>query len=355
MHYVKLGGSPLEVSSICLGTMTFGEQNSEQDAHAQLAAALEHGINFIDTAEMYPVMPRAETCGMSESIIGRWLKKIGCREGFVLATKVAGPSCGMPWIRQGAFDVRAADIVTACEASLRRLQTDYIDLYQLHWPNRKVPMFGQLYFDPRGEQQVAPIEEQLHALQQLVSQGKVRYIGVSNETPYGVGECIRLAEANGYPHIVTVQNAFNLLNRSVENGLDESLYRHGVSLLAYSPLAFGRLTMKYDTGPVLGHADSPRGRLEVFPHTWSPRYMRPAIAEACVRYNEIASRHGWSLTQLSLAYCFQNCKVASTVIGATTLDQLCEAIRIAEMPIDLSPDVLDEIDAVRWSIRDPAQ
>ena len=252
MNKVFLGQSDLQVTPICLGTMTFGEQVNEADAHAILDRAVERGINFLDTAEMYAVPPRAETFGATETIIGRWLaQRPGLRQKLVLATKVAGPSRGMPWVRAGA-GLTAADIFASCEASLRRLQTDVIDLYQIHWPERHVPMFGAMYYDPAKETSQTPIREQLEALATLVRQGKVRHIGLSNETPYGVHEFVRLAEQHGLPRVATVQNAYCLLNRSVENGLDEPMHRLQVSLLPYSPLAFGLLTGKYDASGLTG-------------------------------------------------------------------------------------------------------
>jgi aryl-alcohol dehydrogenase-like predicted oxidoreductase len=353
MQFTTLGDSDLSVSHIGLGTMTFGEQNSECESFALLDHAVVAGINFIDTAEMYPVYPKAETYGASECIIGRWLNKTGNRDKLVIATKVAGPSRSLIWIRNGALNVTGADIIAACDASLKRLQTDYIDLYQIHWPNRKAPIFGQLYFDPVGESETCSIEEQLEALQCLHAAGKIRYVGVSNETAYGVGEFVRLAEVKGLPRIVSVQNAYNLLNRSVENGIDESLHRYGLSLLAYSPLAFGRLTMKYENGAKIGQATEPRGRLDLFPVNWSPRYLRPEVAEACEHYRCVASDYGLTLTQLALAFCYRNSKVSSTVIGSTTLEQLQQCLNADQVMLPL--ELLAEIDAIRWKIRDPAQ
>lgn len=349
----KLGGSELMVSDICLGTMTYGEQNTEADGHAQLDYAVSRGINFIDTAEMYPVQPSEKTFGSTEKIIGNWLKQSGKRNDIVLASKVAGPSRGMGWIRGGAEDLTKADIISACEGSLKRLQTDVIDLYQIHWPNRNTPAFGALYFNPARDKKYTPIEEQLEAMQTLVQQGKIRYLGLSNETPYGLGEFIRLAEKHGLPKPVSVQNAYNIINRHVENGLYEQLYRYDVGLLAYSPLAFGRLTMKYERGPKFGEASAPRGRLEVFPPTWSPRYMRPEVIEACEAYAALAKKNNMSATQLALAFCYQMSCVASTIIGATTLEQLKENIDAYDC--QMSPELLEEIDAIRWKLRDPAQ
>lgn len=349
----KLGSSDLIVSDICLGTMTFGEQNTEADGHAQLDYATANGVNFIDTAEMYPVQPSEKTFGSTEKIIGTWLKKTGKRKDIVLASKVAGPSRGMGWIRGGAEDLTKADIIAACEASLKRLQTDVIDLYQIHWPNRNTPAFGALYFNPARDKKFTPIEEQLEAMQTLITQGKIRYVGLSNETPYGVGEFVRIAEKNNLPKPVSVQNAYNIINRHVENGLYEQLYRYELGLLAYSPLGFGRLTMKYERGPKFGEAATPRGRLEVFPPNWSPRYMRPDVIEACEAYAALAKKNNMSATQLALAFCYQKDCVASTIIGATTIEQLKENIDAYTQKI--SPELFEEIDAIRWTHRDPAQ
>ena len=242
MNLVSLGASDLRVTPICLGTMTFGEQVAEADAHAILDRALERGINFLDTAEMYSVPARAETYGATETSLGNWFRKTpSARSKVVLASKVAGPSRGMPWVREGA-GLTAKDIIASCEGSLRRLQTDVIDLYQIHWPERNVPMFGAMYYDPAKERTETSIQEQLEALQTLVRQGKVRHVGLSNETPYGVHEFVRLADQHGLPRIATVQNVYCLVSRSLDNGLDESMHRLGVSLLAYSPLGFGQHT-----------------------------------------------------------------------------------------------------------------
>ncbi len=257
MNNAQLGQSDLHVSPICLGTMTFGEQVDEATSHAILGCALARGINFIDTAEMYSVPTRAETFGATETIIGNWFAKTpGARHKLVLATKVAGPSRGMPWVRAGA-GMTAHDIVASCEGSLRRLQTDVIDLYQIHWPERHVPLFGTAYYDPAKEQSKTSIHEQLETLGRLVQAGKLRYIGLSNETPYGVHEFVRLAEQHHLPRVASVQNTYCLLNRAVDNGLDESMHRLGVSLLAYSPLGVGLLTGKYDVSGTEG-PDAPQ-------------------------------------------------------------------------------------------------
>ncbi len=352
MEFTTLGRSDLKVSRICLGTMTFGQQVDEAGTHAILDRALASGINFIDTAEMYAVPARAETYNATEKLIGSWLaKNPQARERIILATKVTGPSRGMPWIRGGGADLSGADIIEACEASLRRLQTEVVDLYQLHWPNRNVPMFGGVYFDPAKETATTGIHAQLEALAQLVKAGKVRHIGLSNETPYGVCEFIRLAEQHGLPRIVSVQNAYSLLNRIPENGLDEALYRHQVSMLAYSPLAFGSLTGKYD---LLGLADPVKpGRLAIFESMKKQRWARPDSLRAAKRYNQLARDHGLSPISLALSWCASRWQTASTIIGVTSIAQLDE--NLAAFGAKLSPELLAEIDQIRWEIRDPAQ
>ena len=352
MEFTTLGRSDLKVSRICLGTMTFGQQVDEAGTHAILDRALASGINFIDTAEMYAVPARAETYNATEKLIGSWLaKNPQARERIILATKVTGPSRGMPWIRGGGADLSGADIIEACEASLRRLQTEVVDLYQLHWPNRNVPMFGGVYFDPAKETATTGIHAQLEALAQLVKAGKVRHIGLSNETPYGVCEFIRLAEQHGLPRIVSVQNAYSLLNRIPENGLDEALYRHQVSMLAYSPLAFGSLTGKYD---LLGLADPVKpGRLAIFESMKKQRWARPDSLRAAKRYNQLARDHGLSPISMALSLCASRWQTASTINGVTSIAQLDE--NLAAFGAKLSPELLAEIDQIRWEIRDPAQ
>jgi aryl-alcohol dehydrogenase-like predicted oxidoreductase len=352
MDRTRLGRSDLEVSRICLGTMTFGEQVGEADAHAILDRALALGVDFIDTAEMYAVPARRETYGATETIIGRWFeRRPGVRDQVVLATKVAGPSRGMDWIRGGSADLRAADIVAACDASLARLRTDRIDLYQIHWPNRNAPSFGALCFDPTRDKTFTSIDDQLEAMQRLVAAGKVRYIGLSNETPWGVMEFLRVAEPRGWPRIVSVQNPYALTNRVVDNGLDEVLHRTGVSLLAYSPLGFGALTGKYDEVG-LDAAVQP-GRLALFDSMKKQRWARPESLAAARRYNALARKHGLSPTRMALAFCYRNWRVASTIIGVTTVAQLQEDV--AAWGTTLPAELLAAIDDIRWELRDPAQ
>ena len=349
MQKIQLGASDLQVSKICLGTMTFGEQNTEADAHSQLDYAFERGINFIDTAEMYPVQPRAETQGATERFIGTWLKKTGLRDKVVLATKAAGPNSAITWIRGGrARNFDAANLKAAVDASLKRLQTEHIDLYQLHWPSRNVPVFGNNVFNPKHERNSVPIEETLAALDDLVKAGKIGAIGVSNESCWGVNEFIKQSEMKGLPRIASIQNLYNLTARHYATSLlDETCYRENVSLLAYSPLAFGQLTGKYIDDP------KAHGRLTIFPSNWSPRYVRPATVAAATRYAQLARDNGLTPTQLALAWCYSRWFVASTIIGATTLAQLKE--NIDAFDIQLPAEVIAQVDAIHASITNPGQ
>ncbi|HET7794157.1 MAG TPA: aldo/keto reductase [Rhizobacter sp.] len=352
MQHVTLGRSDLRVTSICLGTMTFGEQVGEALAHQLLDHAVARGIDFIDTAEMYSVPARRETYGATERIIGNWFaSRPGMRQKVVLATKVAGPSRNMDWVRNGAANLTPADIRQACDDSLARLRTDCIDLYQIHWPNRNAPIFGGIYFDPKHDKEYTSIREQLEALAGLVKAGKVRYIGLSNETPWGVSEFVKLAEAHGLPRVATVQNPYALTSRALDNGLDETLYRLDVSLLAYSPLAFGALTGKYDA---TGFQTSKElGRLAAFESSRKQRWGRAEALEAARLYNALARQHGLTPTQLALAFCYTSWRVASTIIGVTNQQQLDEDLDAAS--VTLSAELLAEIDTIRWKHRDPAQ
>ncbi|MCU0941297.1 MAG: aldo/keto reductase [Hydrogenophaga sp.] len=350
MKLVTLGQSPLRAAPICLGTMTFGEQVDQATSHRILDRALERGVDFLDAAEMYSVPARAETCGATETILGNWFARTpGLRQKVVLATKVAGPSRGMPWIRGEVAGLSKAEIVQACEGSLRRLQTDVIDLYQIHWPARNVPAFGAISFDPTKDKPHASVHEQLDAMADLVKAGKVRAIGLSNESPYGVHEFVRLAEQHGLPRVATVQNPYCLINRSYENGLDETCHRLGVSLLAYSPLGFGLLTGKYDdTGLVGDH-----GRMALFETMRKQRWGRPEALDTARRYNALARANGLTPSQLALAFCYRNWRVASTIIGVTSVAQLDECLDA--WGVELSPELLAEVDKIRWESRDPAQ
>lgn len=344
MEYRTLGDSELRVSRICLGTMTFGQQNNAVEAHAQLDFALAQGINFIDTAEMYAVPARAETCGATESIIGEWLKRQP-RDRIVLATKVTGPARALKWIRGGPPALDGANIRAAIEGSLKRLRTDYVDLYQLHWPERNQPLFGQWAFDPSREREGTSIRAQLEVLADLVKEGKIRYVGLSNEHPWGVMQFIRLADEHDLPRVVSVQNAYSLLNRVFEYGLAEVCYRERVGLLAYSPLAFGHLSGKYRANP------GARGRLTEF-ENFGQRYVKPNVSPAVEAYVELAHRHGMSPATLALAFVYARWFVASTIIGATTMAQLEENVSASR--IELPVELVDEIDAVHLRYTNPA-
>ena len=351
MKKIKLGTTDLHVTPVCLGTMTFGEQVAQAEAHAILDRSLDLGVNFVDTAEMYSVPAKAETFGSTESILGHWFAKHpGARQKVVLASKVAGPSRGMPWIREGT-GMTAQDILNSCDASLKRLQTDVIDLYQIHWPERHVPAFGTMYFDVRQAAIETSIHEQLEAMAKLVKAGKVRHIGLSNETPYGIHEFVRLAEQHGLPRITSVQNPYCLVNRTFDNAMDETCHRLGVSLLAYSPLGFGSLTGKYDQTGLEGNG-APMGRLAKYESVRKQRWARPSTLEASRLYNQLARDNGMTPTQMALAFCYTRWSVACTLIGVTSVAQLEENLNV--WGTELSAQVLTEIDAIRLTHRDPA-
>ena len=340
----QLGESALHVSEICIGTMTFGAQNSEAEGHAQLDRAFSAGVNFIDTAEMYAVPPNAERYGKTEQIVGNWLAR-QARDKVILATKAAGPGRPLNWIRGGPTGFDRANLRAAVEGSLRRLRTDYIDLYQLHWPARNQAMFGEWQFDPAAEREATPIHETLQALSELVNEGKIRYVGLSNEHPWGVMEFMRLARERDLPRIASVQNAYHLLNRSFESGLAEICYREKISLLPYSPLAFGTLTGKYLANP------DAVGRITLF-GGFGQRYAKPNVAPAVAAYVELARQIGMTPTQLALAFVYSRWFVTSTIIGATTLVQLDENLGAHALP--LAPAVLAAIDAIHLRYTNPA-
>ena len=347
MEYRRLGRSDLRVSAICLGTMTFGEQNTEDEGHAQLDYAFERGVNFIDTAELYPIPPRAETQGATETIIGNWMKARGNRHQVILATKVAGP--GRDWLdhfRGGGNRLDRANIQAAVEDSLRRLQTDYIDYYQLHWPDRRTNCFGRLGYDwPELEPETVPLEETLEALDDLVRAGKVRHVGVSNETPWGLMRLLCLSESRGWPRIQGIQNPYSLLNRSFEVGLAEISRFESVGLLAYSPLGFGVLTGKYLDG-----RRPPGARLTRFPDY--TRYSNPQAEAATREYVALARASGLDPAQMALAFVTSRPFTTSTIIGATTLDQL--KTDLESVDLTLTPDVLEAIEAIHRRHPNPA-
>ncbi|MBH8581708.1 NADP(H)-dependent aldo-keto reductase [Bisbaumannia pacifica] len=334
MQTRPLGDTGIEVSRLCLGTMTFGEQNSEAEAHEQLDRAVAFGINFIDTAEMYPVPPRAETQGRTETYIGNWLKARGSRDDVIIASKIAGP--GMDYLRGGSRLTRE-QIHQAVETSLRRLQTDYIDLYQLHWPDRYTNFFGRMGYEHKEEEVSTPLEESLSALQELVESGKVRAIGLSNETPWGLMQSLRLAERLGLPKVASIQNPYNLLNRTFEIGLAEIAHRENVGLLAYSPLAFGVLSGKYLDGQW-----PPGARLTLFERF--QRYNSQSAMEATRAYVEIAREHDLDPAQMALAFVNSRSFLTSNIIGATTMEQL--ESNLASESLKLEPAVLEAIEAV---------
>jgi aryl-alcohol dehydrogenase-like predicted oxidoreductase len=336
MKTIFLGNSDLNVTYICLGTMTFGQQNTEADAHAQLDYALEQGINFIDTAEMYPVPPRGETSGRTEKYVGTWLKQRP-RDTIILASKVTGPGRSFEWIRDGQLNFSRANLQRALEGSLQRLQTDYLDLYQLHWPDRNVPVFGGYHFDPTRERETVPLRETIATLGEFIQAGKIRHWGMSNETPWGLMSALRIADELGVPRPVSVQNAYNLMNRIWEDGLSEIGYRENVGLLAYSPLGFGFLSGKYHDNP------EAEGRATLF-SGFAGRYGKPNVEPAVAAYVELARQHGLTPTQLALAFVYNRWCVASTIIGATTMEQLREDIAAAE--VTLTPDVLERIEEI---------
>ncbi len=346
METRRLGRSDIHVSSICLGSMTWGEQNSEAEGHAQLSRAFDRGINFIDTAEMYAVPTRAATQGESERIIGTWIAGGAVpRDRIVLATKVTGPSDRFTWIRGSApTRLDRASILAACEGSLKRLRTDHIDLYQLHWPDRPVNKFGQLDYEHSTDDSV-PLEESLAALGELVAAGKVRLAGISNETAWGAMECLRLAEVQGLPRVASIQNPFNLLNRTFEINLSEIALREDLGLLAYGALASGTLSGKY-----LDDARPAGTRMALFPD-YFPRYLKPRAQAATARYVALARRHGLDPAQMALAFAVSRPFVTSVIIGATSLAQLDSNIDAAGLA--LSDDVLDDIAALHRDDHNP--
>jgi aryl-alcohol dehydrogenase-like predicted oxidoreductase len=344
MDYRELGRSGLRVSSLCLGTMTFGEQNSEAEGHAQLDYAFGRGINFVDAAEIYPVPPKPETQGRTEAIIGTWLAARQNRDKVVIATKVAGRGRSV-WLRQDGSLTRqsAAQIREAVEGSLKRLRTDYIDLYQLHWPDRPMRVFeGLNYLHIEGDSH--PIHEILGMLGDLVAGGKVRFVGLSNETPWGVMSFLKASEQRGLPRPVSIQNAYNLVNRTFELGLSEVAYREQVGLLAYSPLGQGYLTGKYEGGAL-----PPRSRKTLFDRLG--RYEQGNGPRAISTYVALAHRHGFDPAQMAIAFAMSRPFVTSAIIGATTVDQLKTDIDAAALR--LSPEALADIDHIHLDYPNP--
>lgn len=345
MKYTVLPNTNLKVSTICLGTMTFGNQNTESEAHEQLDYAIAQGINFIDTAEMYPIGGNAEIFGSTERYIGTWIKKIGAseREKLVIATKIAGPNRGLDYIRQ-PLDFSKKSIHEAVELSLKNLQTDYIDLYQMHWPERVMNMFQKRGVQKLDENWQDNIFEVLTIFDGLIKEGKIKHIGVSNENPWGVMRFLVESEKHGLPRITTIQNPFSLLNRLYEVGLSEMTMRENVGLLAYSPLGFGFLTGKHLNGL------AKNSRLDLFRNF--VRYTNENCFKATQLYKELAEKNGLTLTEMAIAFVNQQDFVTSTIIGATTIDQLKE--NIAAFDVQLNEEVIAEIEKIQELIPNPA-
>ncbi|HAI07554.1 aryl-alcohol dehydrogenase-like predicted oxidoreductase [Pantoea sp. AN62] len=345
MHYHRIPHSTLEVSQLGLGTMTFGEQNSEADAHAQLDLAIRSGINFIDTAEMYPVPPRPETQGLTEQYIGSWLKQRGSRDKIILASKVSGPSHGNDASIRPNMALDRKNIREALDASLKRLNTDYLDLYQLHWPQRQTNYFGKLGYQYSETTAQVTLLETLEALTEQVRAGKIRYIGVSNETAWGVMRYLQLAEKHELPRIISIQNPYSLLNRSFEVGLAEISQHEGVELLAYSSLAFGTLSGKYLNGA------QPAGARNTLFSRFT-RYSGEQSQQAIAEYVALARQHQIDPSQMALAYVRQQPFVASTLLGATTLEQL--QTNIDSFNLTLNAEILEGIEAIHRRYTYPA-
>ena len=343
MKYTKLPNTNLKVSKICLGSMTWGQQNTEAEGHSQIDFALENGVNFIDTAEMYSVPSNPETQGSTERIIGSWLKKSGKRDKIVLASKIAGPGDQVSHIRKNLGFSKEA-LKHAIDGSLKRLQTDYIDLYQLHWPDRNTNFFGKRGYkhDP-DEKWQDNFKEILENLNDFIKSGKIRAIGLSNETPYGLMRYLEESK-NNLPKVATVQNPYSLLNRKDEVGLTEVLHRENVGLLPYSPLGMGTLSGKYlNSSPA-------NARLTLFPQY--ARYTNEQAVKATRLYQDLANKHNLSLTHLALAFVNQQSFVTSSIIGATSIEQLSENIKSIE--VELNNEILEEIDKIHEQIPNPA-
>lgn len=346
MKYNNLGNTNVKVSAICLGTMTFGQQNNEAEGHQQLDFALDQGVNFIDTAELYSIPPNPDTYGSTETIIGSWLAKRGRRDDIVLATKIAGG--GFDWvshIREGKTRFSAYHINQALKASLKRLQTDYIDLYQLHWPERTTNYFGRLNYTEHSEQELTPIDQTLRVLQKHVQAGKIRYIGLSNETPWGIMQFLNLAKQYDLPVVASVQNPYSLLNRSYEIGCAEISHREKVGLLAYSPLGFGVLSGKYLNGNQPTNA-----RMTLWP-SYS-RYTNPQAISATQAYVDLANKYGLDPAQMALAFVNSRPFLTSNIIGATSIEQL--KTNIGSIDVELPIELLHDIELIHQTFPNPA-
>ena len=337
MNYKKLGNTDIDVSTICLGTMTWGEQNTQEEAFEQMDYALDQGVNFWDTAEIYAIPPKKNTYGKTEEFIGNWFEKTKKREKVVLASKVAGP--GLSWIRNGKSQYNKKNLHEAVNSSLARLKTDYIDLYQLHWPERKTNYFGKLGYEHKDDNDWNKFEDILFVLDELIKDGKIRYIGISNETAWGLTKFLEISKLKDLPKMMSVQNPYNLLNRSYEVGLAEVSIREKSGLLAYSPLAFGFLSGKYRNGKL-----PEKSRMKLFGDLF-PRYKTPNGASAIEKYYEISKKNGLDFSQMSLKFCEIQQFVTSVIIGATTMEQL--KINIESVNIKLIDEIINEINEVQ--------
>ena len=345
MKFKKIGKTDINVSLICLGTMTWGEQNSQEEAFAQMDYSEEKGINFFDTAELYPVPPKSETYTKTETIIGNWFDQKKNRDQVILATKISGP--GPSWIRGGGMQYFEKSFSKAIEDSLRRLKTDYIDLYQLHWPERNTNYFSKLgYKHDEKEEEWNSFESILKILNKFIDQGKIRHIGISNETPYGLTQFLKISEIYKLPRVVSVQNPYSLVNRTYEVGMTEISIRDQVGLLAYSPLGFGVLSGKY-----LNNQMPEGSRLKLFSNSF-PRYQGTRTSKAVEDYSSVAQKYNLSLTQMSLAFVNQQEFITANIIGATSMEQLKE--NIDSVNVVLNEDILKDINAIHNENPNPA-
>ena len=338
MNYKKLGNTDLDVSTICLGTMTWGEQNTQNEGFEQMDFALGEGVNFWDTAELYAIPPKKNTYGKTEEIIGNWVEKTKIRNEVILATKIAGP--GLDWIRDGEYQYNKKNITDAVNQSLKRLKTDFIDLYQLHWPERKTNYFGRLgYVHKEQDKNWNDFEDILKIFEDLIKDGKIRYIGISNETACGLSKFLEISKIKNLPRMMSVQNPYNLLNRTYEVGLAEISIRERSGLLAYSPLAFGYLTGKYRNGQL-----PDKSRMKLFGNFF-PRYQTETGKKATEQYYNIAKKYKLDFAQMSLKFCELQPFVTSVIIGATTMDQL--KTDIESVNVDLNEEILKEINEIQ--------
>ena len=344
MKYRKLGNTDIDVSVICLGTMTFGEQNSQQDGFDQMNYALERGVNFFDTAELYSVPPTSESYGKTEVMIGNWFEKRKNRDKIILASKVAGPGCD--WIRGGENNFNEKNIGEAIDKSLKRLKTDYIDLYQLHWPERPTNCFGRREYDHKeNEREWNDFESILKALEKFITKGKIRYIGMSNETPYGLSKYLELSRSKNLPRMMSVQNPYSLVNRTYEVGMSEISIREKCGLLVYYPLAAGALSGKYRNGKMPKNA-----RMTLF-KGWE-RMINPLAMKAYDEYYTLAKEYNLTMVQLAQAFVNSRPFVTSNIIGATTMKQLEENIKSIE--IELSDEMMEKINLIHNNNPNPS-